>query len=47
MRIFFPQELDALITLCGLDVVEKLGNYDGSPFGSRSPKQLMICGVSR
>ena len=43
MRIFFPQELDALISLNGLRVVEKLGDYDGSPFGTRAPKQLMIC----
>ncbi len=43
MRIFFPQELDALLQLHGLNIDQKLGNYDGSSFNAQSPKQLMIC----
>jgi hypothetical protein len=43
MRCFFPQELLALCRLAGLRVVERLGGYDGSPFGAESPKQIVIC----
>ncbi len=43
MRIFFPQELDALLTLNGLRIVEKLGDYDGSIFADGSPHQIVTC----
>ena len=46
MRCFFPEELQALCRLNGLDVVERLGNYDGSPFTSSSPKQILFCRAS-
>lgn len=42
MRIFFPQELDALFAHHGFAIEAKLGDYGGAPFGSRSPKQLVI-----
>jgi SAM-dependent methyltransferase len=43
MRIVFPQELDALIELSGFVIEDKWGDYDQSPFGSTSPKQLVVC----
>ena len=43
MRMFFPQELDALLKYNGLPVDAKYGDYDGSPFRSDSPKQLVVC----
>ena len=43
MRCFFPQELLALSRMGGFDVVERLGDYDGSAFSARSPKQILIC----
>ncbi len=43
MRLVFPQELDALLALSGFVVERKLGDYDGSPFGSASPKQIVVC----
>ena len=43
MRIFFPQELDALMCWQGFEIEQKLGDYDGTPFASRTPKQLIIC----
>jgi SAM-dependent methyltransferase len=43
MRLFFPQELDALLELSGFAIERKLGDYDGRPFDSRSPKQLVVC----
>lgn len=47
MRVFFPQELLALCQLNGLRVVERLGDYDGSPFTAGSPKQILVCEADR
>ncbi|MFI6549200.1 class I SAM-dependent methyltransferase [Streptomyces prunicolor] len=43
MRCFFPEELLALCRLAGLDVAQRYGDYDQSPFTSASPKQLLFC----
>lgn len=43
MRIFFPQELDAHLRYCGLEIERKWGDYDHRPFGSTSPKQIVVC----
>jgi hypothetical protein len=43
MRIFFPQELDALLVCSGLTLEAKYGDYDERPFASDSPKQLPVC----
>lgn len=43
MRCFFPEELLALCKLAGLKVIDRLGDYDGSPQGDQSPKQLLFC----
>ena len=43
MRCFFPEELSALCRLAGLEVVERYGDYDLSPFTSSSPKQILFC----
>jgi len=43
MRIFFPQELDALLIYNGFTIEHKFGNYDETSFNSESPKQLIIC----
>jgi 2-polyprenyl-3-methyl-5-hydroxy-6-metoxy-1,4-benzoquinol methylase len=43
MRCYFPEELLALCRLAGLEVVERYGDYDLSPFTSGSPKQLLFC----
>ena len=43
MRIFYPQELDALIRYNGFTNEAKYGNYDETPFVSESPKQLIVC----
>ena len=43
MRMFFPQELDALLTVNGLRIVEKLGGYDGSAYDKHSAHQIVIC----
>jgi SAM-dependent methyltransferase len=42
MRIFFPQELDALLRAGGFEIEAKYGNFDESPFGASSPKQIIL-----
>jgi hypothetical protein len=43
MRIYFPQELDAMLKYNGSEIEAKLGDYNGRPFDSEAPKQLVIC----
>lgn len=43
MRIFFPQELEALLAFHGFEIERKLGDYDDGPFTSTSSKQIVIC----
>lgn len=43
MRIFYPQEIDALLHYNGFEILEKWGDFDKSPFHSDSPKQLILC----
>ena len=42
MRMYFPQELDALFKYSGFEYVEKLGHFDGRPFGPQSPSQICV-----
>jgi SAM-dependent methyltransferase len=46
MRMYFPQELDALLKYNGFTIEQKFGNYDLSPFNLEAEKQLIICSVS-
>jgi SAM-dependent methyltransferase len=43
LRSFFPQELDLLVHSQGFEIVEKFGNFERKPFGSRDPKQVVVC----
>ena len=43
MRIFFPQELDALLTYNGFIIENKYGGFDCSKFNSKSEKQILVC----
>ncbi len=43
MRIFFPQELDALLIHNGFAIEAKYGNFQYSKFKPKSEKQIMIC----
>lgn len=45
MRMFFPQELDALLIHNGFEIVEKAGDFGGRAFGAGSPMQLLHCRV--
>ena len=45
MRMYFPQELDALVKYNGFVIDDKYGDYDHTAFGTQSEKQLMVCAV--
>ncbi|GAA4689888.1 Methyltransferase domain-containing protein [Promicromonospora umidemergens] len=43
IRSIFPQELPLLLSLGGLELVERLGDWSGLPFAGDAPLQLCIC----
>jgi SAM-dependent methyltransferase len=43
MRIFYPQEIDALLKYNGFTIERKFGDYGENPFRLGSPKQIIIC----
>jgi SAM-dependent methyltransferase len=47
MRIFYPQEIDALLHYNGFKIEDKFGDYDETPFTSTSPKQVIVCYVNK
>ncbi len=42
LRVIFPQEIEALLALEGLQLETRLGDRNGAPFNSASPSQLCI-----
>ncbi len=46
MRIYYPQELDAFLHYNGFRVEDKFGDYEGHPFDSSSPKQIVVSRLS-
>jgi SAM-dependent methyltransferase len=47
LRIFFPQELDALLKYNGFNIKAKYGDFDQAPFTSESRRQILICQVNQ
>lgn len=43
MRCIFPLEMDALLHCAGFRAVKKYGDFRGSPFTSKSSKQVYVC----
>lgn len=43
MRIFYPQELNALLHYNGFIIESRFGNYNMEPFVTTSKKQLLVC----
>lgn len=43
MRSIFPQELPLLVSLGGLRLVERFGDWSGGPFSGGSPLQVCVC----
>jgi 2-polyprenyl-3-methyl-5-hydroxy-6-metoxy-1,4-benzoquinol methylase len=42
-RMFFPQELEEILHANGLQVLERFGDFDLSPFTANSPSQILVC----
>lgn len=45
LRIFFPQELDALLKYNGFNIKAKYGDSNYIPFDSNSGRQIFVCHV--
>lgn len=43
MRLFFPQEVEAILKYNGFKIISKMGDYDDSEYSSISPKQILVC----
>ena len=43
LRMYFPQELDALLAHNGMMIDEKFGSWDRAPFDANSRHQLYFC----
>lgn len=43
LRQIFPQELAGLLRFAGLNITDKFGAFDGSPFASESEHQIVVC----
>lgn len=43
LRMFYPQEIDSLLTHSGFVIEHKYGDFQETPYVSNSPKQLIIC----
>lgn len=46
LRWFYPQELDLIVRTAGFTIKEKLGGFDGRPFGPGCPDQIVMATVS-
>jgi ubiquinone/menaquinone biosynthesis C-methylase UbiE len=46
MRMYFPQELDALIKYNGFRIDAKYGSHERGPFTANSEKQLIVCAMT-
>ncbi len=44
-RVYFPQELDALIQLFGFEIIKKFGDFDETPFNELPDTQIIVCKV--
>lgn len=43
MRMYFPQELDALLKYNGFVIEHKYGDYEGGAFSAKSEQQVVMC----
>lgn len=42
LRMFYPQELDAILKYNSFSIVQKFGDFKGNEFNSESPKQILV-----
>lgn len=43
LRCLYPQELEALLHYNGFEMLERVGGFDGTPFSSDTPMQIVTC----
>jgi SAM-dependent methyltransferase len=43
MRMYYPEELDALLHYNGFAIEHKYGGFDQRPFGAQSTQQVIVC----
>ena len=43
LRMFFPQDIEALLHYNDFDLCSRYSDYDETPFTSRSSRQLIVC----
>lgn len=43
MRMFFPQELDAYLSMYGFKIIHKFGGFKEEIFEDKSEKQIFVC----
>lgn len=46
LRQIFPQEMQLLVSLGGLRLVERFGDFDHSPLTPQSSRQVCICSLA-
>jgi SAM-dependent methyltransferase len=46
LRQYFADEVEAAIAQAGLRIVERFGDFDRSPFGPSSRKQVVVCAAA-
>ena len=47
LRMYFPQELDALLEYSGFVIEDKFGDYEETPFVSSAGLQLVVCSTGQ
>jgi SAM-dependent methyltransferase len=43
LRMYYPQEIEALLRYNGFDLYARYGDYDETPFTGQSSRQLIVC----
>jgi len=43
MRMFYPHMMDILLSGARLEIIKKMGDYDGSPMDEESGMQIYVC----
>lgn len=43
MRMYFPQEIDAYLSIHGFETIHKFGGFNEEPFDNKSDKQIFVC----
>ena len=47
LRMFFPQELDAILKYNGFEIDAKYGDFEYTPFDSNPERQIFVCQITK